>query len=278
MCVPTGTWPGGARSLTGTIRVAALFPNPGNILRPGQFARIRALRQVKQGALLVPQRYPQMVVRAEGMYLWNDRGDKIIDASSGLFCVSAGHGRKEIAEAVGRQMAELDFVAPFLRGHMVDNPETVATAIRIGKPARGEQALLFLNRRGYAPVLACPPCGWISRCQRCAANLVLHLADQRLRCHHCGFEARVPRACPDCGNLDLAPLGRGTQRLEAALRERFPEAHITLLTPEKLRDLWTLHPAVDEVIGIDAGDTVFSVSRKLRAGRFHPYCAEAAAR
>ena len=61
---------------------------------------------------------------------------------------------------------------------------------------RGEQSLVFLNRRGYAPVLACPPCGWISRCTRCAANLVLHLADKRLRCHHCGFETGVPRACP----------------------------------------------------------------------------------
>ncbi|MDE2442058.1 MAG: primosomal protein N', partial [Betaproteobacteria bacterium] len=55
---------------------------------------------------------------------------------------------------------------------------------------RGEQSLVFLNRRGYAPVLACPACGWVSRCKRCAANLVLHLADRRLRCHHCGFEHR----------------------------------------------------------------------------------------
>jgi primosomal protein N' (replication factor Y) len=91
---------------------------------------------------------------------------------------------------------------------------------------RGEQSLLFLNRRGYAPVLACPACGWISRCRRCAANLVLHLADRRLRCHHCGLEAGIPRACPDCGNLDLQPFGRGTQRLEAKLGELFPEARI----------------------------------------------------
>lgn len=92
--------------------------------------------------------------------------------------------------------------------------------------ARGEQSLVFLNRRGYAPVLACPACGWISRCQRCAANLVLHKADQRLRCHHCGFEARVPRACPVCGNQDIHAFGRGTQRLEATLQERFPTARI----------------------------------------------------
>ena len=91
---------------------------------------------------------------------------------------------------------------------------------------RGEQSLVFLNRRGYAPVLACPACGWISRCKRCAANLVLHLADRRLRCHHCGFEAHIPRACPTCGNQDVHPFGRGTQRLEEHLTERFPGARV----------------------------------------------------
>jgi primosomal protein N' (replication factor Y) len=92
--------------------------------------------------------------------------------------------------------------------------------------ARGEQSLVFLNRRGYAPVLTCTCCGWISHCHRCAANLVLHLADGRLRCHHCGFESRVPKACPTCGNQDIQPFGRGTQRLEAVLAERFPQARI----------------------------------------------------
>ena len=92
--------------------------------------------------------------------------------------------------------------------------------------ARGEQSLVFLNRRGYAPVLTCTNCGWISHCTRCAANLVLHLADGRLRCHHCGFESRVPKACPSCGNQDIQPFGRGTQRLEEVLGERFPQARI----------------------------------------------------
>jgi primosomal protein N' (replication factor Y) len=91
---------------------------------------------------------------------------------------------------------------------------------------RGEQSLVFLNRRGYAPVLTCTSCGWISHCKRCAANLVLHLADGRLRCHHCGFELRVPKACPTCGNQDIQPFGRGTQRIETVLGERFPQARI----------------------------------------------------
>ncbi|MBI5784786.1 MAG: primosomal protein N' [Rhodocyclales bacterium] len=98
-----------------------------------------------------------------------------------------------------------------------------ALAVRL---ERREQSLVFLNRRGYAPVLACPACGWVSRCRRCAANMVVHLTDKRLRCHHCGLEAGIPKACPDCGNQDIHPFGRGTQRLEAALSERFPEARI----------------------------------------------------
>ena len=102
-----------------------------------------------------------------------------------------------------------------------------ALLVAIGKRLEcGEQSLVFLNRRGYAPVLACPACGWVSHCRRCTANLVLHLADGRLRCHHCGLETRVPKACPTCANQDIMPFGRGTQRLEEVLAERFPQARI----------------------------------------------------
>jgi primosomal protein N' (replication factor Y) (superfamily II helicase) len=83
--------------------------------------------------------------------------------------------------------------------------------------ARGEQSLVFLNRRGYAPVLHCADCGWKSGCPHCSAWRVFHKLDRTLRCHHCGFTERVPRACPDCGNLDIAPIGRGTERLEEQL-------------------------------------------------------------
>ncbi|WP_298824484.1 primosomal protein N' [uncultured Piscinibacter sp.] len=83
--------------------------------------------------------------------------------------------------------------------------------------ARGEQSLVFLNRRGYAPVLHCADCGWKSGCPHCSAWRVFHKLDRTLRCHHCGFTERVPHACPDCGNLDIAPIGRGTERLEEQL-------------------------------------------------------------
>ncbi len=85
--------------------------------------------------------------------------------------------------------------------------------------ARGEQALIFLNRRGYAPVLACHDCGWKSECPHCSAYRVFHKIDRTLRCHHCGYAERVPRACPTCGNIDIAPVGRGTERLEEHLSE-----------------------------------------------------------
>jgi primosomal protein N' (replication factor Y) len=85
--------------------------------------------------------------------------------------------------------------------------------------ARGEQSLVFLNRRGYAPVLACTACDWKSECPNCSTFRVFHKIDRTLRCHHCGYTERVPRACPVCGNVDIAPLGRGTERLEEQLAE-----------------------------------------------------------
>ncbi|MFM7027027.1 MAG: primosomal protein N' [Limnohabitans sp.] len=85
--------------------------------------------------------------------------------------------------------------------------------------ARGEQSMLLLNRRGYAPVLYCADCGWKSECQHCSAFRVFHKGDRTLRCHHCGATDRVPRACPGCGNADIAPLGRGTEQLEEHLTE-----------------------------------------------------------
>ncbi|WP_246174569.1 primosomal protein N' [Pandoraea terrigena] len=112
--------------------------------------------------------------------------------------------------------------------------QSLLAAIRARLEA-GEQSLLFLNRRGYAPVLNCDACGWISDCRRCSAHMVLHKPERRLRCHHCGAESRIPHACPDCGNLDLAPLGRGTQRIEEALAEQFPEARLARIDADSTR-------------------------------------------
>jgi len=103
---------------------------------------------------------------------------------------------------------------------------------------QGQQCLVFLNRRGYAPVLTCSSCGWVSQCPRCTAYTVLHrMAGGRngLQCHHCGYRAAVPRACPDCGDQDLNPMGRGTQRVEEFLAELFPQARIARIDADSTR-------------------------------------------
>jgi primosomal protein N' (replication factor Y) len=101
---------------------------------------------------------------------------------------------------------------------------------------RGEQSLIFINRRGYAPVLMCTACGWLSECKHCAGKLVLHLKDRTLRCHHCGYQQRVPNACPTCGDADLKPVGIGTQRVETALQEHFPQARILRVDRDSTRN------------------------------------------
>jgi primosomal protein N' (replication factor Y) len=134
-----------------------------------------------------------------------------------------------------------------LRGTRVQHGLTDPAIAAINETvARGEQALIFLNRRGYAPVLNCGACGWLSRCDQCDAYRVMHRVGAsvtaesppqryRLVCHHCGADQPVPRSCPECGNVDLAGLGRGTQRLEEGLQSLFPGARIGRLDRDVAR-------------------------------------------
>jgi len=101
--------------------------------------------------------------------------------------------------------------------------------------ARGEQALIFKNRRGYAPVLMCHDCGWSAQCPQCERALTLHRGSARLRCHHCGFSQSIPRACPTCSGLALHPLGQGTERLEEALVARFPDIPVVRVDRDTTR-------------------------------------------
>ncbi len=100
---------------------------------------------------------------------------------------------------------------------------------------RGEQSLVFVNRRGFAPTLLCHECGWIAPCHRCSARLTIHAVGQRLRCHYCGHEESLPRACPVCGNQDLRALGAGTQRVEQALSALLPNARIARIDRDSTR-------------------------------------------
>ena len=106
------------------------------------------------------------------------------------------------------------------KGTVIASPLLQAMRERV---ARGEQVMVFLNRRGYAPVLFCTDCGWKSECPHCSAFRVFHKIDRSLRCHHCGFSQAVPRACPDCGNQDIASLGRGTENIEEHLQSLLAE-------------------------------------------------------
>ena len=144
--------------------------------------------------------------------------------------------RRAVAEAVLPTVKLIDLEEERRRGRAsvegLSGPLVAALKTRL---ERGEQSLVFLNRRGYAPQLACDACGWVAGCPRCSAYLVLHKPERALRCHHCGWEARIPRSCPDCGNVDIAPLGRGTQRVEETLASAVPGARVLRIDADSTR-------------------------------------------
>jgi primosomal protein N' (replication factor Y) len=114
-----------------------------------------------------------------------------------------------------------------IRSSRLDGGLSPALLKHIGSSLQqGEQVMLFLNRRGFAPVVICHACGWLSDCPRCDARMTLHLTQNLLWCHHCGHQQRPPATCPACGSPDLRPLGQGTERLEAALRTHFPDIQV----------------------------------------------------
>jgi len=152
-------------------------------------------------------------------------------------------------------------------------PQIDCIDIRSGKPKTGltgqlihavkdclsqrQQSLIFINRRGYAPVLLCRSCGWTATCRRCSSRLVVHLQDKKLSCHHCGHSEGFPYACPRCGDPDIKPFGRGTQRVEETLSELFPAARILRIDRDSIsrKNAWqqilqTIHRReVDILIG-----------------------------
>lgn len=162
-------------------------------------------------------------------------------------------GSRRYRRLVLRERASQDAVLPAVR--LIDTERdkpgegltsTLMSALKL-RLARGEQSLLYLNRRGYAPVLSCDACGWISNCPRCTAFMVLHKPEQRLRCHHCSLELRIPRSCPTCGNVDLQPLGRGTQRIEESLQQLFPQARLLRIDADSTRRKGAAQAAFDSV-------------------------------
>lgn len=151
----------------------------------------------------------------------------------------------------------------------LSHPLRVAIASRL---EMGEQSLLFLNRRGYAPVLLCVDCGWLAPCQRCDARMTLHTEvrvsregrssalsvqstynphfqnePRLLRCHHCGAETGMPANCPTCTSEDLRPVGEGTERIELALAKLFPKARIVRIDRDTTRHRGALEEKLEHI-------------------------------
>lgn len=134
-----------------------------------------------------------------------------------------------------------------LRRHAESQGIATPTVLAIGRHLEaGGQVLLYLNRRGYAPTLFCPSCGWVAPCPRCDARLTVHQRERRLHCHHCGTERLVPDTCPDCGDA-VRPVGQGTERIEETLARLFPEVPLARIDRDAVRRRGSLEEVLDRV-------------------------------
>ncbi len=134
--------------------------------------------------------------------------------------------------------------------------------------ARGEQALVFKNRRGYAPVLLCHACGWHAQCPRCERSLTVHRGRARLLCHHCGHAQAWPQRCPSCGTQALTPQGHGTERLEEALQARYPNIPVLRVDRESTRRRDAFEKLLDKLA--DGKPTILVGTQMLAKGHDLP--------
>ncbi|MET0382923.1 MAG: primosomal protein N' [Burkholderiaceae bacterium] len=179
---------------------------------------------------------------------------------------SGRYGQATLAERIGRgalPAVRLLDMACVPRPAPRAPPQALAPALIEAiqqRVARGEQSLLFLNRRGFAPVLHCPACAWKSGCPHCSAWRVFHKGERVLRCHHCGTQEPVPRACPECGNLDIEPMGRGTERLEEQVAELLPGARVLRIDADTTRRKGTLET---QLAAVHAGEVDVLVGTQM---------------
>ncbi len=134
-----------------------------------------------------------------------------------------------------------------MRRHAVQDGLATPTLASIeGHLRDGGQVLVYLNRRGYAPTLFCPGCGWTAPCSQCDARLTVHLRSRILRCHHCGFRQALPFGCPTCSH-EVKPVGQGTERVEETLAKRFPEAPLVRFDRDSVRRRGDMQAVLDRV-------------------------------
>lgn len=155
--------------------------------------------------------------------------ETVLNAQSGRY----RHARltRRIHSAAPLTIRQLD-----VRSRPLNNGISAPLLDAIGRHlAGGGQTLLFINRRGYAPVLLCHDCGWQASCTHCDARLTLHRTRGRLICHHCGAQQTIPAQCAGCGSKALMPVGQGTERVEDGLRTAFPDHRIERFDSDRMR-------------------------------------------
>jgi primosomal protein N' (replication factor Y) len=149
------------------------------------------------------------------------------------------YGLVELKERYkGMELPEIQVVdtADLQRRKMMAGPFAPLLLMRVREALeRGEQAILFQNRRGFAPMIECHQCGWVPTCQHCDVKLTLHRQLNQLTCHYCGAVYQVPTQCPCCGDTDLRTHGYGTEKIEEQVREAFPEARISRMDLDTTR-------------------------------------------
>ena len=149
------------------------------------------------------------------------------------------YGLVELKERYkGMELPEIQVVdtADLSRRKMMAGPFSPLLLLRVRQALeRGEQAILFQNRRGFAPMIECHQCGWVPTCQHCDVKLTLHRQLNQLTCHYCGAVYQVPTQCPCCGGTDLRTHGYGTEKIEEQVREAFPDARISRMDLDTTR-------------------------------------------
>ncbi|MGB0237364.1 MAG: primosomal protein N' [Cycloclasticus sp.] len=133
---------------------------------------------------------------------------------------------------------------------------------------RNEQVILFVNRRGFAPVLMCHRCGWVGECRRCDSRLVIHKEAHLLKCHHCGTEHSIPSTCPSCQEAELFPLGLGTERVEETLNSHFPDTPITRIDRDSTRQKDAMQSLINQVR--QGGGQILVGTQMLAKGHHFP--------
>jgi primosomal protein N' (replication factor Y) len=172
------------------------------------------------------------------------------------------HLRERAGGALQPQFCILDIRNKYLEEGL---SESLLQAIR-EHLQNGDQVMLFLNRRGYAPVMMCHSCGWMSKCKRCDARMTFHNEPRRLHCHHCDTRRPIQPKCEDCGAGDLQVIGLGTERLEEALQKHFPSISIARIDRDSTQRKGSMESLLDS---IQSGEHRILVGTQMLAKGHH---------